>query len=149
VKADEINPATRLAKFLKSLDPLSSRATRVSRIVSTGRLSVADDEEGSSENNCLAALVVSYFISSHYATPVYVTYLKKIKSIVRLIVSLENQESQQDLSTGGHIPLFRLELADFRNSLLGRLSDSSNLIVGIHDCLDVLGVLLQCRKGIE
>jgi hypothetical protein len=69
VNADENKPATRLAKFLKSLEFLSSRATNVSRTLSTGRLSVADEEEGSSENNCRTALLVS-FTSAHVLSTV-------------------------------------------------------------------------------
>jgi hypothetical protein len=69
VNADENKPATRLAKFLKSLEFLSRRATNVSRTLSTGRLSVAEDEEGSRENNCLTALLVS-FTSAHVLSTV-------------------------------------------------------------------------------
>ena len=93
VNADENKPATKLAKFLKSLEFLSSRATNVSRTLSTGRLSVADDEEGSRENSCLTALLVSY-TSADTPGKAEQTYLEQIKSIIRLIVSLQDQESK-------------------------------------------------------
>jgi hypothetical protein len=59
VNADETNPATRFARFLKSLEPLSNNAIKVSRMVSTGKLSTSLELEGSNENNRLTAACVS------------------------------------------------------------------------------------------